>query len=319
MKPFTSKILLFGEYTILNGGMALAIPFSNFSGKLVLPCNNELPSQKAVTSNQSIKRWVKFLTEQTGFNSPPNEQKLLFHALLGLYFDSNIPQGYGVGSSGALTAAIYNQYFCASTEYQTNPTISIQELKADLSLMESFFHGSSSGIDPLVSYLNEPLLIKNGLVFKQPLALSNELKIFLIDTGSPAATGNLIQLFHKKMESPTLKPDVAKLSTLTDQIIESFCNSNISFDRLEELSLLQQSVFKEMFLFNETIEDAIRQFKGSLSIKLCGSGGGGYLLGFTKPDEYQSITQFLSDHGVAVIPINEKAIETKNKSFSNPF
>ncbi len=28
----------------------------------------------------------------------------------GLYFDSSIPQGYGVGSSGALVAAIYDKY-----------------------------------------------------------------------------------------------------------------------------------------------------------------------------------------------------------------
>jgi len=27
-----------------------------------------------------------------------------------LLFDSNIPQGYGLGSSGALVAAIYHQY-----------------------------------------------------------------------------------------------------------------------------------------------------------------------------------------------------------------
>jgi mevalonate kinase len=27
-----------------------------------------------------------------------------------MYFDSSIPQGYGVGSSGALVAAIYDKY-----------------------------------------------------------------------------------------------------------------------------------------------------------------------------------------------------------------
>ena len=28
----------------------------------------------------------------------------------GMYFDSSIPQGYGVGSSGALVASIYDKY-----------------------------------------------------------------------------------------------------------------------------------------------------------------------------------------------------------------
>ena len=28
----------------------------------------------------------------------------------GMYFDSSIPQGYGVGSSGALVASVYDKY-----------------------------------------------------------------------------------------------------------------------------------------------------------------------------------------------------------------
>jgi len=303
MNPFNSKVLLFGEYTILSGSNALAIPFSRYSGRLVLPCNNELPNQTTVTSNQSIKRWVKFITDQKSFNNPPNEQKLLSDALLGLYFDSNIPEGYGVGSSGSLTAAVYHRYFYDSTEYERNPTMSLQELKADLSLMESFFHGTSSGIDPLVSYLNEPVLIKEGQIFEHPFNLPNDLIIFLIDTGKPAKTENLVELYRKKLEVITLKPQLTKMAALTDQIIEAFVTNTASFKMVEELSYLQQSVLKEMFVLNEPLKNALQQFSGSLSIKLCGSGGGGFLLGFAKFNDFDEINQYLKLHQISIIPI----------------
>lgn len=51
---------------------------------------------------------------------------------LGLNFESNIPVGYGLGSSGALVAAIYDDFF-------TEKASEFSELKRDLADLESFF------------------------------------------------------------------------------------------------------------------------------------------------------------------------------------
>ena len=73
----------------------------------------------------------------------------------GLYFDSSIPQGYGVGSSGALVAAIYDKYASDKITVLENLTRDkLLKLKSIFSMMESFFHGKSSGLDPLNSYLS---------------------------------------------------------------------------------------------------------------------------------------------------------------------
>src|SRR5690625_6608275 len=78
----------------------------------------------------------------------------------GMYFDSIIPQGYGVGSSGALVAAIYERYALNKIEIEQEISKEIiSELKEVFSKMESFFHGTSSGIDPLICYLNLQFLI----------------------------------------------------------------------------------------------------------------------------------------------------------------
>jgi len=70
----------------------------------------------------------------------------------GMYFDSSIPQGYGVGSSGALVASIYDQYAHNKITILENLTRDkLLKLKEIFSFMESFFHGKSSGLDPLNS------------------------------------------------------------------------------------------------------------------------------------------------------------------------
>ena len=83
----------------------------------------------------------------------------------GMYFDSSIPQGYGVGSSGALVAAIYDKYAIDKITVLENLTKEkLLKLKAIFGEMESFFHGKSSGLDPLNSYLSLPILInKNNI------------------------------------------------------------------------------------------------------------------------------------------------------------
>ena len=88
----------------------------------------------------------------------------------GMYFDSSIPQGYGVGSSGALVASIYDKYADDKITVLENLTRDkLLKLKEIFSFMESFFHGKSSGLDPLNSYLSLPILInsKNHIEIKK--------------------------------------------------------------------------------------------------------------------------------------------------------
>jgi mevalonate kinase len=57
-----------------------------------------------------------------------------------MYFDSTIPQGYGVGSSGALVAAIYDKYAQDKITVLENLTREkLLQLKNIFSQMESFF------------------------------------------------------------------------------------------------------------------------------------------------------------------------------------
>jgi mevalonate kinase len=84
----------------------------------------------------------------------------------GMYFDSSIPQGYGVGSSGALVAAIYDRYAQDKITVLENLTREkLLQLKNIFSQMESFSR-KSSGLDPLNSYLSIPILINSKIILK---------------------------------------------------------------------------------------------------------------------------------------------------------
>src|SRR5690606_18518714 len=122
---FYAKILLFGEYGIIEDSQGLTLPYSYYKGTLKF---SSLDSDFEKTSNEHLAKYAEYLLNlelPKGFelNVPKFQQEISE----GLFFDSNIPQGYGVGSSGALVAAIFERY--SITKY--NPeNISKDELKS---------------------------------------------------------------------------------------------------------------------------------------------------------------------------------------------
>ncbi|MEO1626482.1 MAG: mevalonate kinase, partial [Bacteroidota bacterium] len=156
MRNYPAKILLFGEYTIISGGMALAIPYHKFNGHW----------QYAKVSEDRHKLQQELSDFTTYLESLHYEGQLLCELDIdaiwdelerGLFFQSDIPIGYGAGSSGAFCAAFYDRFVRHKLDGQQ-----LAPLKAQLAQLESFFHGSSSGLDPLVCYLDQTLLFEEG-------------------------------------------------------------------------------------------------------------------------------------------------------------
>ena len=154
-KSFNAKILLFGEYTIINGSYALAIPISQYKG------------QWAFTNAKQINVLRTDLSKFADYLDELNRKgEILIHLDVkkfkqeldeGLYFESDIPHGYGARSSGALCAAVFDRF--SRREKIEYKDTDIPDLRKKLAQLESFFHGSSSGIDPLISFIDKPVLI----------------------------------------------------------------------------------------------------------------------------------------------------------------
>jgi mevalonate kinase len=286
MKAFSAKIILFGEYSILSGSKALAIPFPAFSGKLLAQHSYR---ESSLSSTKIIKELFEYLKNQH-FEATPNFEKFEEQIAQGVYFESNIPNGYGLGSSGALVAALYAAFFTKQEK------LSIQELKSDLSKMESYFHGTSSGIDPLVSFLNAPVLVQETSVETLQLKTSNTYQLILIDTGQKAATQGLVQYYNDLLSSTKQKEAVMQLNESTNRCIAGFLQNKLHFDDLKTLSELQKQLLKPMFVLNKPLLEAMNRFKDDASLKLCGSGGGGFISTWVRESKSREFIHYLDHH-----------------------
>ncbi len=269
-KKYSAKILLFGEYSIINGSEALAIPYPRLSGKWEYWKHPESIHLK----QRDLGKFRLYLEQHfEGFNS----QKMKDELDKGLYFLSQIPQGYGAGSSGALCAAIYDVFFI-------NKKNNISELKSIFSLMESFFHGKSSGLDPLICYLNQGIHIKNKEMYRINYS-TNDKEIFLLNTKKSRSTAPLVNIYLEKLKDASYEHECKeKLVPLVSNTIDAFLNhqENI-FEQVHHISQFQHQYFREMI--PKEFENIWKKgLDGNeYKIKLCGAGGGGFLLVFFNP------------------------------------
>jgi mevalonate kinase len=269
LDSFPAKVLLLGEYTILNGSKALAIPYTDFTGKWSFTASD---SEAAQLSRASLLRFMSHHSEKY-----LDRPRLAQDVDKGLWFDSSIPHGFGVGSSGALIAAIYETY-----GYKQETILAD---KNSLAKLEDFFHGSSSGIDPLVSLIQNPLLIHsfdNVESYDRPVNLEG---FFLLNTGKARQTGSLVSIYQEKMKDPEFKRGCAEvLSREVNFAINEILSNNGSnlFHHLWLISKFQWEYFPEMIptqmrsLWLQGLES------GEYVLKLCGAGGGGFVLGFSQ-------------------------------------
>ncbi|WP_339834169.1 mevalonate kinase [uncultured Flavobacterium sp.] len=304
---FYSKILLFGEYGIIEDSKGLSIPYNFYNGALK---TDENPSQEAINSNKSLDRFFEYLiqlqVEQPTLVKFDNEA-LKKDIANGMYFDSSIPQGYGVGSSGALVAAIYDKYASDKITVLENLTRDkLLQLKAVFSNMESFFHGKSSGLDPLNSYLSLPILINSkdnieatGIPTQ---SVNGKGAVFLLDSGIVGETAPMVSIFMENLKDQGFRKMLkSQFIKHTDACVENFLHGDIKslFANTKKLSKVVLNNFKPMIpeQFHTLWQNGIES--NDYYLKLCGSGGGGYILGFTQ--DIEKAKESLKDYKLEVV------------------
>jgi len=301
---FYAKILLFGEYGIIKDAKGLSIPYNFYKGALKI---SDTKNKKAQSSNQKLSELVDFLEQINSTLVTFNIKQLREDLAKGLYFDSSIPQGYGIGSSGALVAAIYDRYANNRITILENLTRDkLLKLKEIFGQMESFFHGKSSGLDPLNSFLSLPILIHSKDVL-EPTGIPSQPQagkgaVFLIDSGSMGETAPMVNLFMQNMESPSFRKMIKEqFISYSDNCVEHFLKGDVKslFGDLKRLSKTVLTHFKPMIpeQFHSLWKTGIDT--NAYYLKLCGSGGGGYILGFT--EDISKAQSVLKDHRLEVV------------------
>ena len=212
----------------------------------------------------------------------------------------------GIIAIGALVASIYDKYANNKITVLENLTRDkLFILKQIFSLMESFFHGKSSGLDPLNSYLSLPILI-NSKENIEPAGIPSQKEgkgaVFLLDSEQVGETEPMVNIFMNKMKNEGFRKMISEeFSTHTDACIDDFLHGNIKslFGNVKKLSKVVLTNFKPMIPapFHTIWEKGIQS--NEYYLKLCGSGGGGYILGFT--EDYEKAKTSLKDYKLELV------------------
>ncbi len=264
--------MLFGEYAILAGGEALAIPYPQYH---LTWTQNKPAGTETKTHLQNYLSWLI----ANNFAQSLNLDQFKNDLENGLDVESNIPIGYGLGSSGAIVAAVYDRYILNKIDEHDLPG-----LKLFLGKMENYFHQKSSGLDPLVSYLQAGIHLADNKcrLIKENIITNSGIEVSLIDTGKSRHTSELVLRFNELMGLEHYKHQFENeyLPLLKNCIRSYLENQKNQLDELlYKLSSLQLTLFS-FAIPTDIYQDWIIGLANKTYYKLCGAGGGGFMLRF---------------------------------------
>ena len=283
---YYSKVILFGEYSMIFDATALMIPLKRFSAQWQFPQSRNKAA--SLTSNHSLKRFSQYLAENETLSNALDITALNKDLDEGLFLASNVPSGYGLGSSGTLVAAVYDRYAMLKTD-------DYLQLKSLFSLMESHFHGSSSGIDPLQCYLGQPFKItSSGVQLLSDDFLNKDIHICLIDTKIKSNTKPLVRHFKQQREDAGF---LSRFQTEYLPCVKTCIDTMVSGDKASFFNSLKQLTqgqleFLRPMITDNTLDLFTADYDFHFGVKISGSGGGGYVLGFT--DNVEKANELLS-------------------------
>ena len=268
---------------------ALMVPLNRFSAQWR---NASHLSPEAASSNGSLQRFADYLSTLDEVKDIIDLQRFNHELQYNLYLDSDVPSGYGLGSSGVLVAAVYDRFALRKSD-------DLLQLKALFGRMESFFHGSSSGIDPLQCYIGKPFRISaEGVTLLSDDFIPDDIHVFLADTGKKSNTKPLVQYFKTKREDPSYLVGfqtnyVPCVTACIEHLIQG--EKAAFFASLRQLTQGQLKFLRPMITDN-SIDLFLEQPDFNLGFKISGSGGGGYVLGFT--DDINKTKAFMEGYDI---------------------
>ena len=282
------KFILVGEHFILYDIPALAMPWHDVALSLV-PSSNPEPVQDSILQAWQQAREVMGLPPQEGFP---------FLML------STIPQGAGFGSSAALCL---NLLSAAADEAGKTFDIAAQITQA--TELESLFHGRSSGLDPTVVAMRQPLRVQMG---KEPEPLTWRLDGYGFVLSVSREKRKTAQAVGRVREFSEEQPTRFQEMCINMKELVAGVEQNITLaDNATTLSLQERAqtlgtllnrnhdLLVELNITSPHLEDLVQTARdhGALGAKLTGAGMGGGMLALAPTQELPTLRRALQEAG----------------------
>lgn len=298
-KKYAAKLMLAGEYGVVVGSEAITVPLEIFHARLS-DHHADTDEKRFYASVESLRNMVSYIQSlpKNSFFATPRIPDLIHMIKKDFYIESTIPEGYGVGSSGAVSALIYDQFFEGHEE------LSLEEQHKDLATLESCFHGKSSGVDAMTCFSGKVLhFLPDGKILepgKNPLQPPGNYRFFLLDSKNIFETAPLVKYFLEKMKeeeyshriNDEYKILISKLiGTLTGKVQ---ADPAVVFRALSDF---QWNNFRRMI--PENVEDAWinGQANNTYYLKINGSGGG-FMLGLAAEESRETVDHMLEEFSI---------------------
>jgi mevalonate kinase len=156
--------------------------------------------------------------------------------------------------------------------------------------------------------MQHPLLIKeNQTIYPIDIPryeLKSDDAIFLINSGRAIKTAPLVDQFMKDCENQTFKERILnEYIPVNNSCIQSLIDADINkfTHNVQTLSEFQLNYFTKMIppSLHEEWKEGLSS--GKFALKLCGSGGGGFILGFTR--NYSEVKRLFAEKEMEIIPV----------------
>lgn len=288
--------MLAGEYGVIVGSEAITVPFRKYHAILAQRDEREAQDPMIIQSVASLRKLLIYIRSlpRNSFYASPDTDEFGESLKKGYYIDSTIPQGYGIGSSGGVSALVYDQFFHAEKR------LSLEQQRKDLATLESCFHGKSSGVDAMTCFADAPLhFLPDGKIRRiesDPLRPRAGYRFFLLDSGQMFDTAPLVRLFLEKMQNKEFKKQITgDYFDLIRKFIGTLNGTSAHDPALifRAISDFQWNHFANMI--PESMKDAwiSGQVSNSYYLKLNGSGGG-FMLGIAHENAKKEVDQMLN-------------------------
>lgn len=222
---------------------------------------------------------------------------------ISVHHDGDIPARSGMGSSSAFTVGILNSLYALNGKM-----ISKEELTREAIYIEQYLIKESVGSQDQAfaahGGLNIIEFLQNGEIFVEPIIITPErLKAFedrlmLFFTGLSRIASDIAS--DKIKNIPNNNRNLSRMKNLVDEAYNIIISPNRNLSEFGELMNETWELKKSLSnkISNQKIEEmydaALKN--GAIGGKLCGAGGGGFMLLYVKPHNQKKVREELKDY-----------------------
>ena len=346
------KVIISGEHSVVYGKPAIAFCIDkhtkiNLLGYATSTKNNIFAKIKLLDINKEINltksEIIDSLNNKTSFDN--NNDKYKIHIINVLnnilsklilksinkekisnfinnnYFiasiSSEIPIGYGLGSSAAYNVCIVNAIcILINNLIDSKNTFSKEEILKLSNDGEKIFHnGTPSGID-VSCCSNGGILIFKNINDKKNLNISEnnfflkKIKYLLINTNIKRNGGEFIKIVSdfKKNNLNIFNETINNIEKVTNEIINLLSKENSDDNDCEkffELIKENQIFLKKICVSTNEIDNIINLLETNNFVgKIAGAGGGGFIISFCLKEKYNGLIKLLNENKIEYMNIN---------------